>query len=1230
MNSRVLALLVSLGALLTLAACGGGGMTIKVPSQFTISASVTGLTGTGLVLQDNGADNLTISSNGTFPFATTITANGTYAVTVLTQPSGQTCSPGSNASGSATGNVTVTVTCSSNTFTIGGTITGLTATGLVLQDNGGDNLTVASGATSFTFATPLAAGAAYAVTVLTQPSGETCSITANGSGTANANVTNVAVTCSSNAFTIGGTITGLTASGLVLQDNGGDNLSLLSSSTSFTFATPLASGAAYNVTVLTQPTGETCTVNAGTGTVANANVTNVVVSCTATSNTFTIGGTITGLTASGLVLQNNGGDNLTVSSGATAFTFATPVAAGATYNVTVLTQPSGQTCSVTANGTGTANADVTNVAVTCGASTFTIGGTIVNLTGTGLVLQDNGGDNLTVAAGATSFTFLTPVAAGSTYNVTVLSQPVGQVCTVGNATGTANADVTSVSVTCTVTALTISVDVSGLTGTGLVFQDNGADNLSVAANGTFTFANGIAPGGPYSVTILTQPAGQTCSLGSNATGVATANVIVNVACSATLYTVSVSVSGLTGTGLVFQDNLADNLSVTANGTFPFATKIASGGAYSVTILTQPTGQTCTLGSNASGTATANVTVAVTCVAGLFNINVSVTGLTGTVVFQDNATDNLTVTTNGTFPFATQIASGSAYAVTILTQPSGQTCTLGSNATGTVNGADVTVTVTCGAAATFQITVTASGLTGTLIVQDDQSETLNFTTNNSQTFPHLYPGGSTYSVTVTSQPSGQNCTLSSNASGTINANTTVTATCVTSVNAGEWTWINGQNIVAVGGIYTNPAEPGTRYASATWQDASGNFWLFGGIGYDSQGPVAGKTSGGSNESVLSDLWEFDGTKWTFKGGQQLTGQCFDFPTGGIGQTGSPSARSDALSWTDLSGNFFMFGGYEDYNQTAFCPTADAFNDLWEYSVSANTWTWVGGSSIQQTKGTYNGIGLTGTPGARYWSTGARDSNGNFWMFGGYAYDSTGTGIGYINDLWMWNGTTWTWLSGSSTNGKKGVYGTMGTAGSNNVPGSRAGANSWIDSSGNFWLFGGVGWDSAGQTEGGMNDLWMFNTSTSQWTWVAGSKTASGAIASYGTQGVADPSNVPGGRLWATSWATPSGDVYILGGQQLGGGLLNDLWKYSGGEWTWIAPNMPSDGSQFVNEVGVYGTQGTANSANAPGSREQGMSWTDSGGNLWLFGGFGWGTIANGSATNVHAGTDSLQDLWQFQP
>ena len=154
-------------------------------------------------------------------------------------------------------------------YSVGGTVSGLSGT-VVLQDNGGDNLPV-TGNGPFTFATSLAGGTAYAVTVKTSPTGQTCTVS-NGTGTIGAaNVANVAVSCVNvAAYSVGGTVSGLSGT-VVLQDNGGDNLSLTGNGP-FTFATSLAGGAAYAVTVLTSPTGQTCTVSSGTGTIGAANV----------------------------------------------------------------------------------------------------------------------------------------------------------------------------------------------------------------------------------------------------------------------------------------------------------------------------------------------------------------------------------------------------------------------------------------------------------------------------------------------------------------------------------------------------------------------------------------------------------------------------------------------------------------------------------------------------------------------------------------------------------------------------------------------------------------------------------------------------------------------------------------------------------------------------------------------------------------------------------------------
>ncbi len=85
-----------------------------------------------------------------------------------------------------------------------------------------------------------------------------------------------------------------------------------------------------------------------------------------------------------------------------------------------------------------------------------------------------------------------------------------------------------------------------------------------------------------------------------------------------------------------------------------------------------------------------------------------------------------------------------------------------------------------AATTYTISVAVTGLTGTLVVQDSKGDMLTFTTNNTQTFAQSFNSGSSYTVRVKTQPSGQTCTLSSNSTGNITSNITVTATCTNTV------------------------------------------------------------------------------------------------------------------------------------------------------------------------------------------------------------------------------------------------------------------------------------------------------------------------------------------------------------------------------------------------------------------------------------------------------------------
>jgi len=253
---------------------------------------------------------------------------------------------------------------------------------------------------------------------------------------------------------LGGTISGLAASGLVLS-NGTETLPVGPTATSFQFVNKVAYLSAYSVSVATQPSGMTCSVPNGSGSMPAAPVTNVAVYCSPLP--YTVGGTVTGLTQAGLVLAN-GGDLLNVSASGN-FTMPQSVAYGSNYQVTVRTQPTGQTCTVQ-NGSGTMGAgNVTNVVVNCALNSYTLGGTVSGLNLGGLIVVNNlvlanGADAITVQFGQTSFTFGQPVAYGSSYNVVVQQQPsvlglVQLTCTVSNGGGVMGAgNVTSVVVTC--------------------------------------------------------------------------------------------------------------------------------------------------------------------------------------------------------------------------------------------------------------------------------------------------------------------------------------------------------------------------------------------------------------------------------------------------------------------------------------------------------------------------------------------------------------------------------------------------------------------------------------------------------------------------------------------------------------------------------------------------------------------------------------------------------------
>src|ERR1700676_3665703 len=143
------------------------------------------------------------------------------------------------------------------------------------------------------------------------------------------------------------------------------------------------------------------------------------------------------------------------------------------------------------------------------------------------------------------------------------------------------------------------------------------------------------------------------------------------------YSIGGSVSGLaSGTSLVLNDNGQDSITLGANSTFTFQTPLESGSKYSVTVVTQPQGQLCTVSDPTGTVATGNINnILVTCGSG-FAIGGTVFGLAagGTVVLLNNGGDPLSVSSNSSFKFPTPLPWNTIYLVSVGTQPSGQTCT----------------------------------------------------------------------------------------------------------------------------------------------------------------------------------------------------------------------------------------------------------------------------------------------------------------------------------------------------------------------------------------------------------------------------------------------------------------------------------------------------------------------------------------------------------------------------
>jgi len=440
---------------------------------------------------------------------------------------------------------------------------------------------------------------------------------------------------------------------------------------------------------------------------------------------------------------------------------------------------------------------------------------------------------------------------------------------------------------------------------------------------------------------------------------------------------------------------------------------------------------------------------------------------------------------------------------------------------------------------------------------------------------------------------------------------------------DWTWVSGSNIRSKVGTYGTQGVASTGNVSGgrtnglVWMDFSDNLWMYSGSGLDS--------IGGSRVFYLNDIWKYNTTnaQWTWMSGPNAYYNVYFQSVSGIPD--SPGARKSAVTLVDSSGNFWMFGGYGPVDRGS--EPYGAKNDLWKYNPTTGIWSFItGGLSDYNNPGaTYGTKGVASTanlPGARSQFAGWIDGSGIFWFFGGVGYNSTGAFVD-LNDLWKYDpsNSQWTWVGGAKTGSVKGTYGTKGTGSTANIPGVREAMGYTKDSSGNFWLFGGGGWDSTTSGGGYLGDLWKYNPTNGQWTWMSGSNIANGN-GTYGTKGVASTANTPGARTKPAMWADASGNIWLFGGggyDGVGGvDVLNDLWKFdpAASTWTWVS------GANTAGPVGTYGTLGVGSTSNTPGGHQYSAHWSDSSGNLWLFGGTGYSNPAGIKAMA------EVNDVWKY--
>jgi hypothetical protein len=434
--------------------------------------------------------------------------------------------------------------------------------------------------------------------------------------------------------------------------------------------------------------------------------------------------------------------------------------------------------------------------------------------------------------------------------------------------------------------------------------------------------------------------------------------------------------------------------------------------------------------------------------------------------------------------------------------------------------------------------------------------------------------------------------------------------------GYWSYISGGTIPNSTGVFGTQgvAAPGSvppgLYHNQAVADGSGNFWMFGGA------------QSYNNVDYWNTLWKWDGGNWTWVTGGTTIREAANYGTINVpALTNRIGARVGHLMWRDNTNNLYVFGG-----RGYVTSGSGLLNDVWQYSITTGTWTWIKGSNtvdvstiVAGTRGTANNANV---PNGRRMGCGATDSNGHFWFYGGRGWDTGGSK--YWRDLWKFDGSDWTWMAGDMVPDAIGVYGAKGVANTSNQPGAKIECAAWFDNSDNFWLFGGEGVTSATFVESS-NDLWKYDKVADMWTWVSGGTIGYPTdLGNYdlSKKGIPSASYTPSPRKYASYWRDNSGNFWLYGGAPENTTAtpprFNDLWKFNPStlEWTLV------DGDPSVTDLSIiYGTINVPVLSNTPGGRfNSGVGLVHPiSGAFYMFG---------GNTSNKNTGDGRRNDFWRF--